>query len=107
MSNFLNVRRVKIQEIDETGAMLGNPSFGILASDNYEQQFTDAYSSLDELNQAIREAGNILDVVGGFDMVSRDAIGFENFAGSPTAATDAEIEASDFDRKNIDGTLGG
>jgi hypothetical protein len=83
LSNFLYVRRAKIQEIDEVGRPLGEPDYGILASDDHEQQFTSAYRSLEELNQAIRQAGNILDVVGGFEMISRAGIGYENFAGQP------------------------
>lgn len=83
MSNFLSVRRVRIQEIDAAGQPIGEPDYGILAADDYEQQWTNAYRTLQELNQAIRDAGNILDVVGGFEMVDRAGIGYENFAGRP------------------------
>jgi hypothetical protein len=97
MSNFLCVRRVKVQEIDEEGREIGAPDYGILASDNYEQQFTVAYRDLDELNQAIRDAGNILDVVGGFETLSRKGIGFENYSGLPSgvdADSDPELSES-------------
>lgn len=83
MSNFLNVRRVRVQEINSKGEPIGHPDFGVLASDNYEQQFNVGYHTLDELNAAISEAGNILDVAGGFETLSREGIGYENFAGSP------------------------
>lgn len=83
MANFLSVRRVKVQEIDEDGNDVGSPDFGILASDDYEQGFTVSYRSLEELNEAIRTAGNILDVVGGFWDVSRGGIGYKNYSGNP------------------------
>ena len=92
MSSFLNVCRVKIQEIDERGWPQGDPDYGILASDDYEQQFTNAYRTLRELNQAIRDAGNILDVVGGFHGVIREGIGYKNFVGRPRASTSAADE---------------
>jgi hypothetical protein len=83
MSNYLSVRRVKIQTISATGEPEGPPSFGILASDDYEQSYTDIYVSLDELNRAIGECGSILEVVGGeFDGADRDAIGTNNYHGS-------------------------
>lgn len=90
MSNFLCVRRVRVQEIDETGEPIGKPDYGVLASDDYEQQFNVGYRDLDELNAAIHEAGNILDVVGGFETISRSKIGYENFSGSPEPADGTE-----------------
>lgn len=82
MANWLSARRVRFQEIDSKGNDVGTPSYGILAMDDYEQGFTEIYRSVEELNEAIREAGNILDVVGGFDDLSRRGIGFENYRGS-------------------------
>jgi hypothetical protein len=80
MSNTLSVRRTQFQEIDEQGNPVGPPSFGILASDAYEQGFTDVYSSREELETAIVEAGGILNVVGGFDDVTAP-IGVLNYRG--------------------------
>ncbi len=63
MSNPLSVRRVKVQTIDEHGEPVGRPSFGVLASDSYASGYNDTYESLDELNEAISEAGSILAIV--------------------------------------------
>jgi hypothetical protein len=90
MANFLNVRRVLIQEIDEAGRPVGKPDYGVLASDNYEQGFTCGYRNLEDLNAAIDNAGNILDLVGGFDLLSREGIGFANYAGKPWCAAEDE-----------------
>ena len=81
---------MRFQEIDEQGREVGKPSFGILASDNYEQGYTDAYDTREELEQAITEAGSILAVVGGFDDYDADKIGKANYFGTPTADDEDE-----------------
>lgn len=81
MSNFLSVRRVRVQDVDEQGKPIGKPDYGVLASDDFEQGFNIGFATLEELNEAVREAGSLLDLVGGFDEADRDVIGFENYAG--------------------------
>jgi len=83
VSNYLTVRRVMFQEIDENGIHQGKTTYGVLASDNYAEGYTDIYESLEDLNKAIEEKGCILDVVdnGDFENVSRDGIGTNNYFG--------------------------
>ena len=80
MSNHLTVRRVRIQTLSPDGQEIGEPSYGVLAQDNYEQAFTEAYGSLDELNRAIDRYGGILELVresGQFEHVD-DSLGWDN-----------------------------
>ena len=83
MSNTLVVYRVKFQEINAQGAPVGEPTFGICASDNYESDYNNSYNTLEELNAAARETGCLLDLVGGFEDVDRELVGFENYMGPP------------------------
>ena len=92
MSNTLSVRRVRVQEIDEQGKDIGSPTFGVLASDNFESNFTDAYDSREELEAAIEEAGSILGVLGGFDDFDHEKVGKRNFFGA----------AADVSRNSVD-----
>jgi hypothetical protein len=78
---MLTVRRVRIQEIDSAGKEIGQPTFGVLANDAYEQQFTDIYESLEKLNEDARMQGSLLSLVGGFDGVDTSEVGYENFEG--------------------------
>lgn len=94
MSNYLSARRVRFQEIDEQGNDVGKPTFGILASDNEEQSYTDVYNTREELEKAVAEAGNLLDVVGGFDGISRENLGPGNLF-LPVATYINIIEADD------------
>jgi hypothetical protein len=82
MSNFLRVARVQVQEIDEAGNPIGEPEFGVLAMDNYEQGFHLGFQDVETLNEAIEAEGNILDMVSGFELVDRSRIGTRNFEGS-------------------------
>lgn len=95
MSNWLNVRRVRVQDVDEHGTPLGEPEYGIVASDAYEQGFNIGFATLEELNEAVREAGSLLDLVGGFDGADGDVIGFENYAGRFPEIAEAEDSAAD------------
>ena len=63
MSNALSARRVKIKNLDENGNPIGEPSYGVLASDSYESYFCDVFDSFKELNDAINEAGTIIDIL--------------------------------------------
>jgi hypothetical protein len=88
MSNTLSVRRVRFQEIDEQGRDVGKPTFGVLASDDYESNYVDIYASHQELEQAIDARGNILDIVPGFSEVSGEKIGKLNYFGPVTSYAD-------------------
>lgn len=84
MGNILSVRRVMVQTIDSDGLPEGKPTFGILAADNYAQVYNDTFETFDELNKAIEEAGNILDVIdedGWLFYEFRKQVGTENFCG--------------------------
>lgn len=83
MSNNISVRRVIVQTINEDGTPDGPASYGVMACDNYEQGYNDMFESLVQLNEAIKEAGGILEVVresGAFESVSAD-IGTHNYYG--------------------------
>lgn len=90
MSNVLSVRRVRVQELNEDGTDSGEPSFGVLASDDNEQGFIDIYESRDELEAAIAAAPSILSLVGGFDTVDHEKIGKDNYFGPYPDATAAD-----------------
>lgn len=62
MSNPLSVRRVLVQTIDKDGKPVGEPSFGVMASDTYRQCYNDTFHSLAELNKEIEQAPSILAV---------------------------------------------
>ena len=53
MSNWIGVRRVKFQEIDKRGDPIGEPTFGVIAADDYGGDYADLWRSLDDLNEAI------------------------------------------------------
>lgn len=84
MSNPLSVRRVKVQTIDNEGNLLGEPTFGIMAADSYEQVYNDTFQTLAELNDAIDNAESILAAVDGdnqFPEANHDKIGRDNYYG--------------------------
>ena len=84
MSNNLSIRRVKVQTLDDFGNPEGDPTYGIMASDSYEQAYIDIYSSFAELEQAINEAGSILAAVASGDQFSdlnHESFGAGNFFG--------------------------
>lgn len=83
MSNVLSVRRVQVQTIDRNGNPEGEPSFGIMASDDNSQVYNDTFGSLEELNKAIDNSESIFAVVedGQFGYVNHAVIGYENYYG--------------------------
>jgi len=82
MSNRLSVRRVKVQTIDANGNPIGDPTFGVMASDTFVSDYNDTFESLEALNKAITEAGCILDVVDAdFGKVNRNVVGTDNYCG--------------------------
>lgn len=86
MSNTLSVRRVMIQTLNEDGSNDGPPRYGVIAADDFEQSYNDSFESFLELNEEIRETGNILDVIrfsfsDAFDGVDDSEIGTSNFYG--------------------------
>ena len=73
-----------VQTIDINGKPEGKPTFGVMACDSYEQIYNDIYPTLDELNKAVDEAGDLLTVAdeGRLFDVDRSKIGTqENFYG--------------------------
>ncbi len=81
MSNPLSVRRVKVQTIDEHGNPEGKPTYGVMASDDFEQSYNDTFESLEELNERIESEGSIIEVVPGFEDANTEKIGKTNFYG--------------------------
>lgn len=82
MSNPLNVRRVMFQDLDEQGKPIGEPSFGIIASDNHETDINNAFESFDALNAAIEAKGCIAALCDKFkDFVNEAVVGVANFYG--------------------------
>ena len=81
MSNVLSVRRVKVQTLNEAGEPEGPPTYGIMASDGYEQAYIDVFDTFAELQQAIVDAGSILACVCSADQFSdvrREDFGTDN-----------------------------
>lgn len=92
MSNFLSVRRVMFQDLDEDGDPVGLASFGIIAYDSYDFDFNNFYDSFDQLNDAILKEGCILKLVDTTDKflgVNLEKIGTDNYYGP---FPDEEIE---------------
>jgi hypothetical protein len=84
MSNPLSVRRVKVQTIKADGTPEGEPSYGVLASDDYASDFNDTFDSLEELNAEIEASGCILNLVDRDKFAGADSkrIGKDNFYGN-------------------------
>jgi hypothetical protein len=70
-----------VQTLDENGKPEGQPTFGVMAADDYEQSYNDTFFSFQELNDEIKQCGCILDLVAGFTDVDKDAIGPHNYYG--------------------------
>ena len=83
MSNPLSVRRVIVQTVDENGVPEGEPTFGVMVADDCESDYNDTFESLKALNDAITEAGCILDMVdtSKFPDANREVIGTNNYYG--------------------------
>ncbi len=85
MSNMLSVRRVRVQTLYADGTPDGEPTYGVMAADNYAQGYDDTFTTLEELNAAIEAAGCILDIVDEsgdlFVGIDREQIGTDNFFG--------------------------
>jgi hypothetical protein len=83
MSNPLSVRRVQIQTINPDGTPDGEPTFGVLAADDYDSDYNDCFRDLEELNHEIEQIGSILKIVdhSKFLDADHDKIGTDNFYG--------------------------
>lgn len=83
MSNPLSIRRVMVQTINEKGEFEDEPTYGVVVSDNETTLFTDSFFSLDGLNEAVKDAGSLIDIVddGSFSEVDRSIVGSDNFYG--------------------------
>lgn len=85
MANKLSIRRVKIQTLNEFGDPEGEPTFGVVASDDYDMAWNDTFESFAELNSAIQEEGSILEIVDWcdkFDELDPKKIGTDNYFGA-------------------------
>ncbi len=68
------------QTLDEQGKPEGTPTYGIIASDNYESDFNNNFDSFEELNKEIDKTGCILNLVSVFSEYG-DQVGKENYYG--------------------------
>lgn len=102
MSNALSVRRVKFQELDEQGNPVGDPTYGVIASDDYDSAYNDTFESFEELEKNIQESESILSLVlirdkYLFDGVKHEKIGHDNYYGTDWSTiigdTDGEVDA--------------
>jgi len=94
MSNPLSVRRVKVQTINERGEPEGEPTYGVMASDDNAGGYNDTFESLEDLNKAIEEEGSILKIVDAHHDLFPDAnhakIGTGNYYGKDWFYDDEE-----------------
>lgn len=85
MSNPLSVRRIQVQTIDKDGKPVGEPSYGVVASDNEGTVFADCFESQEELEAAISDSASILALVDPderfFPNANHEKIGKDNFYG--------------------------
>jgi|GEM_PF-3081822 len=83
MANYLSVRRVMVQTLDEQGNPEGPPTYGVMAADDYAQAYIDIYETFEQLNDAIEEAGSILDLVdpGGDIFQASGLVDTDNYFG--------------------------
>ena len=81
MANSLTVQLVKIIDLDDQGQETGEPHFGVVASDEYDRDFTWGYETFEALVEAIDEAGGTLDLLGSFDDANAELVGTRNYTG--------------------------
>ena len=84
MAHRISVRRVMFQDINPDGTPDGPPTYGIIASDDYEKTFNNSFNTLSELNDSIEKSGSILTAIGNletFDDADPSKIGTENYYG--------------------------
>lgn len=96
MSNPLSVRRVCVQTIDEHGNPEGEPTYGVMASDSYHQEYDDTWPTLAALNQAIEAEGSIIGVLSeDWEDVDRTKVGTANFYGKDWMVNPPDRENED------------
>lgn len=81
MANSLTVQLVKIVDLDDQGREIGEPHFGVVASDAYERDFDWGHASFAELLKAIDAAGGTLCLLNGFDGADAELVGTRNYLG--------------------------
>jgi len=82
MSNPLSARRVMFQNIDEKGNPIGEPTYGVIVSDDHEMDVVNTFNGVVELNNAIEEQGCIAFLSDKFKpFVSSEKVGTDNFYG--------------------------
>ncbi len=87
MANYLCGRRVKFQDLDRAGNPVGEPSFGVVVSDDHAMDFNNSFETLKELEEAIAEHGILGLVTADFDVADRDHPAFKDtFQGADPSA---------------------
>ena len=99
MSNRLNIYRAVVRPCDDRGRPTDEPSYAIMASDDYESASV-TFDSLAQLNAAVAEHGNNLlltmqQLNNSFDSLDSSVVGAENFYGSVPLLFDDESLAVD------------
>lgn len=99
MSNRLNIYRAVVRPCDERGRPTDEPSYAIMASDDYESDSV-TFDSLAQLNAAVAEHGNNLlstmqQLNNSFDTLDPRVVGSENFYGNVPLLFDDESLAGD------------
>jgi hypothetical protein len=92
MSNWIGVRRAKFQEIDKHGKPMGDPTFGVIAAYDYCGDYSDLWHSMDDLNEAITDAGGMLGLLEvDFGVDTEDPVFLDNYDG-PKPTHDSNVE---------------
>lgn len=99
MSNRLNIYRVVVQPCDERGQPTDEPSYAIVATDDYESDSV-TFDSLAQLNAAVAEHGNNLlrtlqQLNSSFYTLDPSVVGSENFYGNVPLLFDDKSLAGD------------
>jgi hypothetical protein len=86
MSNPLHVRRVRIQDIDAAGNDVGEPIYGILASDSEATVVNAGFETREEMEAEIAGSASILAACTCGDEykflgADHEVIGWDNFYG--------------------------
>lgn len=87
MANCLIGRRVKFQDVDKAGEPVGDPSWGVVVSDDHAMDFNNSFDTLEELNEAIEEVGILGLVTADFEVADKDHPAFkDSFLGADPSA---------------------
>lgn len=98
MSNILSIRRVRVQTLNESGEPEGDPTYGVMAADSYEQAYIDIFDSFEQLTQAIQDAGGIMQVVAAGDQftdLDHSQYGTDNYYGAANPQDYTDVDFTD------------